>query len=121
MNTILWILQGVLTATFLMVGTVKLLQPKDQLAARLAWVNDFSPAQVKGIGALEVLGAVGVSAPWALGVLTFFTPLGALGLAVLMLGAAVIHIRRSEPAMLVGNGVLLLLAAIVATGRAGLV
>jgi hypothetical protein len=120
MNIILWVLQGALTATFLMAGTMKLLQPKEPLAARLAWVNDFSSAQVKGIGALEVLGAVGVTAPLALGILTFFTPLAALGLVLLMIGAAVTHIRRSERLMVAGNGVLLFLAAVVATGRAGL-
>ncbi len=120
MNIILWMLQGVLTATFLMAGAMKLLQPKERLAARMAWVNDFSPTQLKGIGTLEVLGAVGVTAPWALRILTFFTPLAALGLVLLMIGAAMTHIRRSEPLMLVGNVALLVLAAVVATGRAGL-
>jgi uncharacterized membrane protein YphA (DoxX/SURF4 family) len=120
MNIILWILQGLLAAVFLMAGAMKLLQPKERLAARMAWVNDFSPTQLKGIGTLEVLGAVGVTAPWALRILTFFTPLAALGLVLLMIGAAVTHIRRSEPLMLAGNVVLLVLAGVVATGRAGL-
>ena len=63
---------------------------------------------------------MGVTVPWAFRVLTFFTPLAALGLALLMAGAAATHLRRSEPLMLVGNGVLLVLAIVVVTGRAGL-
>ncbi len=86
----------------------------------MTWVNDFSPTQLRGIGTLEVLSAVGVTAPWALRILTFFTPIAALGVVLLMIGAAITHIRRSEPLMLAGNAVLLVLAAVVASGRAGL-
>jgi hypothetical protein len=46
-------------------------------------------------------------------------PLAATGLVLLMIGAAITHARRKEPQMIIGNAVLLILAAIVAWGRFG--
>ncbi|WP_338324652.1 DoxX family protein [Nonomuraea polychroma] len=47
------------------------------------------------------------------------TPLAATGLVVVMIGAAVTHARRKEHQMILGNLVLLALAAVVARGRFG--
>lgn len=46
-------------------------------------------------------------------------PLAATGLAVLMAGAAITHVRRKEPPMAAGNLVLLALAVSLAWGRYG--
>ncbi|MFF3332964.1 DoxX family protein [Streptomyces sp. NPDC002888] len=48
-----------------------------------------------------------------------FLPLAALGLAVMMIGAAIVHLRRKEPAVIVPNIVLGVLAAFVVWGRFG--
>jgi uncharacterized membrane protein YphA (DoxX/SURF4 family) len=119
MNIALWIIQVVLALTFLAGGTMKLVRPRLALAGQMGWVQDFGDAQVKGIGALEVLAAVGLVAPPLLHVATFLTPLAAVGLVLLMLGAAATHLRRHEPQMLAVNGTLLVLAAVVAIGRFG--
>jgi len=46
-------------------------------------------------------------------------PIAATGLALVMLGAIVVHARRKEPQMIIANVVLLALAVFVAWGRFG--
>ena len=118
MNVVLWVLAGVLAVAFLAAGVTKLTQPKAKLAATMAWVEDFSPATVKAIGALEVLAAIGLILPAALDVVPVLVPLAAVGLA-LMAGAAITHARRKEFPMIAINLVLLVLAGVVAWGRFG--
>ena len=74
---------------------------------------------VKLIGALEVLAAVGLILPAALDIAPILVPLAALGLVLLMAGAAIVHVRRQEIPMAVPSVVLLVLSAIVAWGRFG--
>jgi len=117
MNIALWIVQALLALAFGMAGLMKLTQPKEKLAAQMAWVEDFAPNIVKLIGTLELLGAIGLILPLLTGILPWLTPVAAVGLVLTMLGAMATHIRRHENQMLVVNGVLLLLAAFVAYGR----
>jgi len=62
-NVFLWIVAGLLALAFLGAGAMKLSQPREKLAASMGWVNDFSAPMVKTIGALEVLGALGLILP----------------------------------------------------------
>jgi uncharacterized membrane protein YphA (DoxX/SURF4 family) len=117
MNIALWIVQGVLGLAFLMAGGMKLMKSREEIAQQMAWANDFSDGQVKTIGALELLGAIGVVLPGLVNILPILTPLAAVGLALTMLGAARTHLRRGENQMIVINAVLFLLAAFVAYGR----
>jgi len=117
MNVALWVVQGLLALAFLMVGGMKVMQPKEKMAEKMAWVNDFSANTVKGIGVLEILGAIGLIVPQVTGVLTWLTPLAAVGLTLTMIGAAITHGRRSEMQMIGINVVLLLLALFVVYGR----
>ena len=119
MNVVLWVLQGALAAIFVMAGVMKSTQPKDKLVKRLPWVEDFSPGTVRFIGAMELLGAIGIILPAVTGVAVVLTPLAATGLAVLMLLAALTHVRRREPSGVVFTVVLMLAAAVVAWGRFG--
>ncbi|MCW2703535.1 MAG: hypothetical protein JWQ37_1530 [Blastococcus sp.] len=119
MNVVLWILAGLLALAFLAAGLTKLTQPKEKLRANMAWVEDFSPGVIKGIGGLEVLAAVGLILPAALDVVPVLVPLAAVGLVVLMAGAAIAHARRKEFPMIAINLVLLVLAAVVVWGRFG--
>lgn len=120
MNTLAWILSGLLASGFLFVGVSKLITPYDKLRQnpQMAWVNDFSSNAVKGIGVLEILGALGVILPWALDIAPVLTPLAAVGLALLMVGAAMTHRRRGElKQTLPINGALFTLAVVVAVIR----
>jgi uncharacterized membrane protein YphA (DoxX/SURF4 family) len=120
MNIVLWIIAAVLAVAFLAAGAMKLAQPKPKLLdSGMGWVEDFSTGAVKAIGALEVLAAVGLILPAVLDIAPALVPLAALGLALLMAGAAITHLRRKENQMVAINAVLLVLAAIVAWGRFG--
>ncbi len=120
MNVVLWIIAGLLAAAFAAAGLMKLTQPKAKLAASgMAWTEDFSDGQVKGIGAVEVLGAIGLILPAALGIAEILTPLAAAGLALTMVGAAITHLRRGEGSMVPINVVLGGLAVFVAVMRFG--
>jgi uncharacterized membrane protein YphA (DoxX/SURF4 family) len=96
MNILFWVLQGVLAAMFLMSGGMKLSQPKEKLQPRMPYVEDFSANALRTIGAFEVLGALGLILPLALDIAPILTPIAATGLAVVMAGAVVVHIRRKE-------------------------
>jgi uncharacterized membrane protein len=115
MNAFLWTLQILLAAAFLIAGGLKLLRTPETLRPIMPWVDGFSASSIKGLGAVEVLGAIGLILPWALKIAKVLTPLSALGLALIMVGAIVVHIRRKEPP--IAQAVLLVLAALVAFGR----
>ncbi len=113
----LWVVQVLLALAFLGAGATKLSQPKEKLLKNMAWVEDFSQPAVRLIGAVEVLGAIGVVVPALTGILPWLTPLAALGLVLLMIGAALTHLRRTEYGNVAVNALLLILAAFVAYGR----
>ncbi len=117
MNIVLWILQVVLALAFAMTGISKLTQPKEKLAAQMGWVEEFSQGTVRLIGLVELLAAIGLLLPALTGILPILTPLAALGLVLVMVGAMLTHQRRKETPMVGVNLVLLLLAAFVAYGR----
>lgn len=120
MNIALWIIAWLLAVAFLASGTMKLIQPKEKLAAfGWGWVEDLNAAAVKGIGALEVLAAVGLILPAALDIAPVVVPLAAVGLVLLMVGAMITHSRRHEARSIVVALTLLALAALVAWGRLG--
>ena len=117
MNIILWIVQGLLAIVFTLAGAVKLTQPKEKIAQQMPWAHSFTPTTIKLIGAVEALGVIGLIAPQLSGFLPWLTPLAAVGLALTMLSAMVIHGQRREYTSIAVNLVLLLLAAFVAYGR----
>jgi uncharacterized membrane protein YphA (DoxX/SURF4 family) len=120
MNVALWIIAGLLAVAFLAGGVMKLIQPKEKLAASgMGFVEDFSAGTVKAIGALEVLAAVGLILPAALDIAPVLVPLAAVGLVLLMVGAIITHLRRHEAPAIVVNLALLALAVLVAWGRFG--
>lgn len=120
MNIVLWVVAGLLAAAFFASGIMKLIQPKEKLAAAgMDWSEDFSAGTIKAIGALEVLAAIGLILPAVLGVAPVLVPLAAVGLVLIMIGAGITHGRRGESQMIVVNVVLLALAAFVAWGRFG--
>ncbi len=117
MNIVLWILQVVLALAFAMTGISKLTQPKEKLAAQMGWVEEFSQGTVRLIGLVELLAAIGLLLPALTGILPILTPLAALGLVLVMVGAMLTHQRRIETPLVGVYLVLLLLAAFVAYGR----
>ncbi|MEV4825547.1 DoxX family protein [Micromonospora sp. NPDC049274] len=130
MNLVLWIIQILLAVLFVGAGLAKLTQPKEKLRDRMAWVDPVPPSQVKALGAVEVLAAVGLVLPALTGIATVLTPLAAVGLVIVMIGAILVHLRdrkkrdteaerRTELQGAITCAVLLVLAAVVAWGRFG--
>lgn len=120
MNTVLWIITGVLAVAFLAAGLFKLTQPKAALmAAGQGWVEDFNPALIKGIGVLEIAGATGLVLPAVLDIAPVLVPIAAVCLGLTMVGAAATHLRRKELPMMASNLVLLIGCVVVAWGRFG--
>ena len=119
MNVFLWIVQAILAAMFVMSGLMKSTQPKEKLAPKLPWVEDFSAGTVRFIGVVELLGGLGLILPAATGIAPILTPIAATGLAVVMVLAAATHIRRKEPSGVAFNAAVFALAVVVAWGRFG--
>jgi hypothetical protein len=116
MNIALWVVAGLLAVAFVGAGFMKVSQPRATLVSSgMGYAEDYSDSQIKGIGALEILGALGLILPAVLDTATILVPLAALGLAVTMAGAVVVHVRRKEafaPALVLG-----VLALVVAVFR----
>lgn len=117
MNMALWIVQILLALVFGLTGMMKVTQIKEKLVQRMKWVNETAPNTVKAIGAVEILGALGVVLPMLTGILPILTPLAAVGLILTMIGAALTNLRHKEYAHIAVNVVLLALAVFVAYGR----
>jgi uncharacterized membrane protein YphA (DoxX/SURF4 family) len=114
-ETALWIVQVLLAAIFLVTGMTKLTQPRLKMAAGpMRWAADVSDAQFRAIGLVEVLGAIGLIVPAALGIAPLLTPLAAVGLVLTMVGAIRTHVRYAESERLAVPIAVLALALFVA-------
>ena len=123
MNTALWVLAGFLGTAFTIGGTAMLVLPKERyrgLHETQHWVDEFTPGQLKVIGALKLLGALGLLLPALGDVAPGLVPVAACGLALFMAGAGTTRFRRGESVPLVGDLVFLGLFAFLAWGRFGL-
>lgn len=119
MNIALWVVQGILALMFLMAGLTKLSKSEKELAKSLGdWVNGYGLSKIRLIGLVEVLGAIGLILP---GLLSFLppvlTPLAAAGLAITMIGAMQLHLKRQEKDKLKMNLMLFIMATFVVIGR----
>ncbi|MFI5907040.1 DoxX family protein [Dactylosporangium sp. NPDC051541] len=117
MNIFLWVLQILLGVAFIGAGVTKATQPVEQLAKNMSWVPRYSKGTVRFIGAVEILGGLGLILPWATGIAPILTPIAACGLALIMLLAIGDHARAKEYPMIVVNLVLGALAVVIAIGR----
>ena len=113
-----WIVSGLLALAYLFSGANKAFRPHDKVKITMEFAEDFKRWQVKVIGILEILGAVGLILPELLHVAVILTPIAALGLALIQVFAIIVHIRRHDDTKgLLVNVVLLLLALFVAIAR----
>jgi uncharacterized membrane protein YphA (DoxX/SURF4 family) len=118
MNVVIWIAQGILAAVFLGSGIAKSIMSREKLAATGQTGAASQPiGLVRFVAVCEILGAAGLILPAALGIDQFLTPLAAIGLAVIMIGAARIHIKLQEPKAAAINMALLGLCILVVWGR----
>lgn len=118
MNTTLWILQALMAITFLYSGVNKSIFSEEKLVARgQTGVEGLAPPLIRFIGIIEILGSVGLILPWLLNTVPLLTPIAALGFAIIMIPAAVIHSRRHEPKNVLTNVVIFTVCIVIAVGR----
>lgn len=110
-HVLLWILQILLAALFIFSGIMKLVMPAEQLTAQ----SPFSAGFIRFIGAMEILGGLGLILPGLTRIKTGLTPLAAAGLTIIMIGATVSTIPLGPIVAL--PLVVCLLVAFVAWGR----
>jgi uncharacterized membrane protein YphA (DoxX/SURF4 family) len=115
MNIALWIVQLVLGLAFIAFGSTKVQYEKALVS--LPWVKDTSKGLTLFVGSAELLGGLGVIVPGIIGIWTSLIPLAALGIAIIMIFAAVFHAKRKEYKAIIMNLILLILALFVAYGR----
>jgi uncharacterized membrane protein YphA (DoxX/SURF4 family) len=114
MNILLWIIQSLLSLLFIFAGVMKFILP-------VAEMQKGAPIVLPGwffhfIGGCEILGGIGLILPVLLRIKPGLTPLAALGLAIITLGATIITAPASI-SMAVFPFVICLLSFFVAFGR----
>lgn len=118
MSVGLWIVQGVLAVVFLASGVAKSAMSKERLIATgQTGVAPFPLAVIRMVAGSEVLAAVALVLPGVLGIAEVLTPMAAIGLMIVMVGAAVSHASLREFPQVGVNTVLFALALTVAVGR----
>lgn len=122
MDVTLWTFTIILAGGFTAGGASLLLMSRQRyraLAASQHWVDDFGDGQLKVIGAIKLLGAVGLLLPVAVDIAPTLTPLAACGLALFMAGAATTRFRRGEWAAMAGDIVFITAFGLLAWGWFG--
>lgn len=120
-NIALWVTQIMLAVIFLASGTMKSVQSKERLIeSGQTGVAPFPLPVIRVVAALEILAAIGLIVPWLTGIASILTPLAAIGLALIMVGAAISHWSLREYKQVFGVNLVILLACLfVALGRFG--
>ena len=114
----LWVMQVLLAIIFIMAGVTKSFQPIDAIAESLPWVLSTPVALVRFIGISEILGGLGLLLPSILRIKPILTAWAAIGLAVIMIFAAIFHGARAEYSGIIANMVFMAVALFIAWGRA---
>jgi len=116
MKIFTWIIQILLAGAFLALGAMKFFMPYADMIAdpNMQWTTECSAVQIKIISALEMLGAIVLILPMILKKYRILVPLSAIGLAMTMIGAFMIHISRGEPVI---TNIVLFVMAVFLTWR----
>jgi hypothetical protein len=91
-----WIVAALLGVFYLYAGGMKVVRSKEQLAPMMGWVEATPLWLVRCIGTVEILGAIGLILPPLTGVAPVLALVAAIGLAVLQVLAAGVHLSRGE-------------------------
>jgi uncharacterized membrane protein YphA (DoxX/SURF4 family) len=122
MNIALWIIQALLALLFLFAGGTKLVLSAETLYKMGSPNQIILPGLLlKFIGVCEVLGALGLILPGLFRKRPSLTPLAAVGLVILMIGAVVLTVAADGVAAGIGPLIVGALCAFVAYGRSSLV
>ncbi len=115
-NRVLWILQWVLGIFFIGMGVLHFIVPEG-LPQPMDWMYVLSDTLHLVSGTAEILGGIGLILPAVTKIQPRVVPMAAVGLMMVMVGAAVWHIGRDELTNVGQNILLTAILAIVAYGR----
>lgn len=108
MNILTWLLLGALATLFLWSAWCKGTWAREVLVARgQTGVEGLPVPVIRFIAFCELLGAIGLVVPSLTGIAPRLTSAAALGLALIMVLAAIVHARRREPWAVAANVVIL--------------
>ncbi len=114
MNIVLWILQILLAAQFLFHGWLFVNPPAEFVDIMNA---SFAPAFRIFLGIAELLAGIAMILPGLTRIMTWATPLAALGLMIVTASASVLHLTRGETSSAVITAILFVMSAFVAYMR----
>jgi uncharacterized membrane protein YphA (DoxX/SURF4 family) len=114
MNILLWIIQGLLALLFIFGGATKLVMSAEDMTKQM---NVGLPVLfMRFIGVCELLGGLGLILPGLLRIKPWLTPLAAIGLAIITIGATVVTLM-GKPAATIFPALVCLLSIFIAYGR----
>jgi len=118
MNVLLWLLQGLVGALFLFSGGTKLVMSTEAMQKMSPPNSIMLPGWfIKFIGVMEILGGLGQILPGLTKIRHNLTPLAAIGLLIIMIGAVVISIMGPGINAAILPFVVGILCAVIAYGR----
>lgn len=117
MTVVLWIIAALLALFFAAAGFMKTFRPIAEIR-KMPWAANMPETSIRLIGIAELLGAVGLNVPLATNVAPILTPIAAVCLAILMVGAARAHKKLGDPRSAAVTTIVLAVAClVVAVGR----
>ncbi|MGH2667463.1 DoxX family protein [Flavobacterium sp.] len=117
MNTILWIMQGLLSAFFIMPGYGKITGSKEKHIADGHLKSNNSIMPIRILGFLELLGCIGIIIPWLTGIFPILTPMAATSFCLIMVAGMFVHTRKEEYKMFPMLILVFIISAVVAYFR----
>ncbi|HVN59119.1 MAG TPA: DoxX family protein [Bacteroidales bacterium] len=92
MKTAIWFLTGITALLFFITGYCKIFIPKAKLLEHgMKGLTDLDDNQIKIVGLLEILGALGMVFPFILGIAPVISAISAFCLSLTMIVAAYIN------------------------------
>jgi uncharacterized membrane protein YphA (DoxX/SURF4 family) len=113
LNTGLWIVQVLLGLLFVFAGGTKLVLPIEDMTKQMPLPGAF----LRFIGVAELLGGIGLVVPGLVGIRPGLTPLAAVGLIIIMIGATVLSLTSGGIGAALFPFIVGLLLVFVAYGR----
>ncbi|MEU2425221.1 DoxX family protein [Streptomyces sp. NPDC007851] len=110
MRAAYWVLAGLLALFYLYGGGLKAVRSREELRPMMAWVDDLPMTAVRAIGAVEVLGALGLLLPPLTGIAPWLAAVAAAGFVLLQLGAIRVHVRMRDHQLALNVGLLVVAA-----------
>ncbi|MGK6344365.1 DoxX family protein [Chryseobacterium sp. DT-3] len=117
MNTILWIIQGLLSAFFIMPGYGKITGSKEKHVADGHLKSTSSIIPIRILGVLELSGCIGIIVSWFTGIAPILTPMAAASFCLIMVAGIFVHCKKQEYKMLPMLIIIFMLSAMVAYFR----